>query len=172
MRGECGKSTSTNGYSLKLRGHLLNANHSAHSATLHEMFKVKRNWQYLWLQLSRGVTRSHEQYYFCQFSKFDRLQIVNGAPALAQLASDLGSGRQATGRLTAIPIAYSWLCHRSSCIFKETVSTVADSLSETAWLSFSCTKRIQAYSVQLQFNCISSFRGTLHSRAFGTSVLS
>ena len=27
-----------------------------------------------------------------------RSQIVNGAAALAQLASDLGSGRQATGR--------------------------------------------------------------------------
>ena len=76
---------------------------------------------YLWLQLSRGVTRSHAQYYFCQLSKFDRSQNVNGAAALAQLASDLGSGRQATGRLKAIPIA-SWLCHRSCCIFKETVS--------------------------------------------------
>ena len=60
---------------------------------------------YLWLQLSRGVTRPHVQYYFCQLSKFDRSQNVNGAAALAQLASDLGSGRQATGRLKAIPIA-------------------------------------------------------------------
>ena len=34
-----------------------------------------------------------------------RSQIVNGAAALAQLESDLGSGRQATGRLTVIPIA-------------------------------------------------------------------
>ena len=32
-------------------------------------------------------------------------QIVNGAAALAQVASDLGSERQVTGRLTAIPIA-------------------------------------------------------------------
>ena len=46
-QGECGKSTSTNGHSLKLRSHLLSANHSAHSATLHAMFKVKRNWQYV-----------------------------------------------------------------------------------------------------------------------------
>ena len=43
---ECGKSTSTNGYSLKLRGPLLSVNHSAHSTTLHAMFKVKQNWQY------------------------------------------------------------------------------------------------------------------------------
>ena len=35
-----------------------------------------------------------------------RSQIVNhGAAALAQLASDLGGGRQTTGRLTSIPIA-------------------------------------------------------------------
>ena len=34
-----------------------------------------------------------------------RSLVVNDAAALAQLASDLGSGRQATGRLTAIPIA-------------------------------------------------------------------
>ena len=35
-----------------------------------------------------------------------RSMIVNGASALAQLASDdLGSGRQVTGRLTSIPIA-------------------------------------------------------------------
>ena len=45
------------------------------------------------------------QYYVCQLSNFDRLQIVNGDTALAQLASDLGSGRRATGKLTAIPIA-------------------------------------------------------------------
>ena len=60
---------------------------------------------YWWLQLSRGVTCPQAQYYFCQLSEFDRSQIVNGHAALAQLASDLGSGRQATGRLTAIPIA-------------------------------------------------------------------
>ena len=53
---------------------------------------------YLWLQLSRGVTRPHVQYYFCQLSKFDRSQNVNGAAAL-------GSGRQATGKLKAISIA-------------------------------------------------------------------
>ena len=57
---------------------------------------------YLWLQLSRGVTRPHVEYYFCQLSKFDR---SHGAAALARLASDLGSGRQAAGRLKAIPIA-------------------------------------------------------------------
>ena len=45
---------------------------------------------YLWLQLSRGVTRWHAQYYFCQLSKFVQLQIVNGA------AAQLASGRQAT----------------------------------------------------------------------------
>ena len=45
------------------------------------------------------------QYYFCQLSKFDRSQNVNGAAALAQLAPDLGSGHQATGRLKVIPIA-------------------------------------------------------------------
>ena len=39
------------------------------------------------------------QYYFCQLSTQQRLQIA------AALASDLGSGRQAPGRLTAIPIA-------------------------------------------------------------------
>ena len=34
-----------------------------------------------------------------------RSMIVNDTAALAQLASDLGSSRQATGRLTVIPIA-------------------------------------------------------------------
>ena len=47
----------------------------------------------------------HGQYYFCQLSKFDRSQNVNGAAALAQLASDLGSGHLVTGRSMAIPIA-------------------------------------------------------------------
>ena len=35
----------------------------------------------------------------CQLSEFDRSQNVNGAAALAQLASDLGSSHQATGTL-------------------------------------------------------------------------
>ena len=44
-------------------------------------------------------------------------QIVNqGAAALAQLASDPGSGRQATGRLTAIPIA--------GCVIHRFVSSI------------------------------------------------
>ena len=52
--------------------------------------------------MSRGVTRT---VLFLQTQQVQS-QIVNqGAAALAQLASDLGSGRQATGRLTSIPIA-------------------------------------------------------------------
>ena len=59
------------------------------------------------------MSRPHAQYYFCQLSKFFQSQIVNAA------AAQLASGRQATARFTA---TYSWLCHGSSCIFKETVN--------------------------------------------------
>ena len=45
-QGECSKSTLVSSYSRILRSHLISANHSAHSATLHAMFKLKRNWQY------------------------------------------------------------------------------------------------------------------------------
>ena len=45
---------------------------------------------YLWLQLSRGVTRPHVPYYFCQLSKFDPSQIVNGAAAPCALSGSVG----------------------------------------------------------------------------------
>ena len=54
---------------------------------------------YLWLQLSRGVTRPRRM---CSTISANSASSIDRS---AQLASDLGSGRQATGRLKAIPIA-------------------------------------------------------------------
>ena len=58
----------------------------------------------------------------------------HGAAALAQLASDLGSGRQATGRLTAIPIA--------GCVIDRAVS------SKKLWVCF----RYSSYYLSLWLN--------------------
>ena len=100
----------------------------------------------------------------------------------------------------------SWLCYRSSCTIKETMSEFLDTVSYSFahalqqlsyWLTMQCLRnslalaKASSYSVgsctnvsrpvQYNFNstvhlkemcAFVSFCGTLHSRAFGTSVLS